>query len=161
MTGELFKKYVELGGGEDLGDPTGPEYVTGDGRYRDFHRGSIYWTPDTGACLVRGKILQEWKDKGAESSVLGYPTNDETRTQDGSKIYSTFQGGTIYYLPQRDACDVSIGGRDSQFTMRMLMRMAWRPCQAVGSYQQLPSRWMASMMRRVFASSPNATVEQH
>jgi uncharacterized protein with LGFP repeats len=120
MTEELFKKYVELGGGEVLGDPTGPEYVTGSGRYRDFHRGSIYWTPDTGACLVRGKILREWKDRGAESGVLGYPTNDETRIQDGSKIYSTFQGGTIYYLPQRDACDVSIGGRDSQFAVRIV-----------------------------------------
>src|SRR5215471_10432110 len=93
MTEELFKKYVELCGGDVLGDPVGPESIQGEAHHRDFQRGSIYCTPYTGACLIRGKILTEWRERGAEKSGLGYPTNDETTVQDGSKIYSTFQGG--------------------------------------------------------------------
>src|ERR1019366_5192321 len=38
-----------------------------------------------------------------------------------------------------------------------LIRMAVRPCHVVGPHQQVPSRWMRSITRRVVSASPNET----
>ena len=121
MTDAIFKKYIELGGGEHLGDPISLELVTrdGKGRYRDFQRGSIYWTPETGVYLVRGKILEKWREKGAELGFLGYPTSDEMTTPDGRK-YNTFQGGSVSYTPQTDSCEVHSGGKSPLHIWRIV-----------------------------------------
>jgi uncharacterized protein with LGFP repeats len=106
FTDELFKKYIELGGGDKLGESKGPERITKDGKglYRVFDQGTIYWTPETGAHVVRGRILAEWNNRGAELSKLGYPINDEKES--GNTIYTSFQRDTITYNYRTGKCEV-------------------------------------------------------
>ncbi|MCM3906074.1 MAG: hypothetical protein ND866_30690 [Pyrinomonadaceae bacterium] len=75
-----------------LGYPTTDETATPDGvgRFNHFQHGSIYWTPDTGAHEVHGKIRETWSGMGWERSFLGYPISDEI----GEK--SLFQRGNIF-----------------------------------------------------------------
>ncbi|MEI6254952.1 MAG: hypothetical protein WCP30_19335, partial [Mycobacteriaceae bacterium] len=98
MYGEIFKKYQALGGpGGELGFPTDDEADTGDGvgRFNDFtekdgQTAAIYWGPNTGAWLIKGKVLDAWRAAGAIKSPFGYPTAD--MTDNDSTLTSTFVG---------------------------------------------------------------------
>lgn len=90
-----------------LGYPLTDETPTPDGvgRFNHFQRGSIYWTPTTGAHEVHGAILGKWQDLGWEQGILGYPLIDETATPDGVGRYNHFQGqdGSIFWHPDTGA----------------------------------------------------------
>ncbi|HTL34326.1 MAG TPA: hypothetical protein VL326_14465 [Kofleriaceae bacterium] len=107
--GEIDAKYRALGGcnsllGVPITDETGaPDGV---GRYSVFEKGSIYWTPTTGAFEVHGRIRDKWKDLGWEASVTGYPITDETTTPDGVGRYNVFEHASIYWSPTTDAHEV-------------------------------------------------------
>lgn len=79
--GAILGKYRELGAEAGLlGYPTTHETTTPDkiGRFNHFQRGSIYWTPSTGAHEVHGLIRNFWAQKGWERNpALGYPITDE------------------------------------------------------------------------------------
>jgi hypothetical protein len=107
--GKIDEKYRALGGcGSVLGAPTTPEQATPDGigRYSVFERGSIYWTPSTGAFEVHGVIRDKWAALGWEVGLLGYPITDETRTPDGVGRFNVFQGGSVYWSPSSNAHEV-------------------------------------------------------
>jgi hypothetical protein len=107
--GKIDEKYRALGGcGSVLGAPTTPEQGTPDGigRYSVFERGSIYWTPSTGAFEVHGVIRDKWAALGWEVGLLGYPITDETRTADGVGRFNVFQGGSVYWSPSSNAHEV-------------------------------------------------------
>ncbi|MDP9168409.1 MAG: hypothetical protein M3O32_20450, partial [Actinomycetota bacterium] len=55
----------------------------------------IFWTPDTGARVVRGAINAAWDKLGGSAGVLGVPTEDETYT--GDEISQTFSGGQVVW----------------------------------------------------------------
>jgi uncharacterized protein with LGFP repeats len=81
--------------GYPVTDETGcPDGV---GRYNHFERGSIYWTPQTGAHEVHGMIRELWASMGWERSFLGYPVTDETGPADNRA--SRFQRGHISWTP--------------------------------------------------------------
>ncbi len=109
---------MKCGGGESLGDPRTPERVEQDSqgqvvRYRDFQRGAIYWTSETGvSVMVEEKILLFWRNMGPQGRELGYPTSDPI--PDRGKEYIRFQRGTIYYNPNLDECEVHHDGRSSR-----------------------------------------------
>ena len=79
-----------------LGYPTSGERGTPDrvGRFNDFQRGSIYWTPRTGAHEVRGSIRSRWAALGWERG-LGYPVSDEYAVSGGRR--SDFERGSIVW----------------------------------------------------------------
>jgi hypothetical protein len=85
-----------------LGYPTSDESATPDGigRYNVFQHGSIYWTPQTGAHEVRGRIRDAWAAAGWESGVLGYPTSNEYAVTGGRR--SDFQHGFITWTASTD-----------------------------------------------------------
>lgn len=92
-------KLVELRErGLDLGGPTSEEASTPDGvgRYRHFARGSIYWSPSTGAHEVHGAIRDRWARLGWERGPVGYPMTDELTAPDAS----------IYWTPRTGAHEV-------------------------------------------------------
>jgi LGFP repeat len=107
--GAIRTKWQQLGSETSaLGYPITGERPTPDGvgRYNHFQRGSIYWTPSTGAHEVRGAIWSKWRSLGWETGFLGYPLTDERPTPDGVGRYNHFQGGSVYWTPSTGAHEV-------------------------------------------------------
>ncbi|MBX7432748.1 hypothetical protein JDV09_11625 [Mycobacterium sp. Y57] len=102
MQGAILEKYESLGGpaDSDLGFPTIDE---GPGRAPDSLNSTfsapdspvIFWTPATGARVVRGPINEAWDKLGGSSGVLGVPVEDET--YDGAVVSQKFGGGEVTY----------------------------------------------------------------
>ncbi|WP_456940923.1 N-acetylmuramoyl-L-alanine amidase [Geodermatophilus sp. SYSU D00525] len=95
----ILDRYLAAGGPAALGAPTTDEMHTADGRgaYTHFARGSVFWSPSTGAQDVRNAIRDRWAALGWERGALGYPTSTELPTADGSGRYQLFQGGRVYW----------------------------------------------------------------
>ena len=55
---------------------------------------------------VHGAILAKYRELGAESSILGYPTTDETGCPDGVGRFNHCQAGSIYWTPSTGAHEV-------------------------------------------------------
>ena len=98
-------KYSSVGGASVLGLARGPEVGNGrdNGAYRDYERGTIYWSPSTGAHVNMGGIRSLYASQGWETGALGYPTTDEVRGLRDGGAYQSFQGGTIYWSPSTGA----------------------------------------------------------
>ena len=88
-----------------LGFPVGDErpLPDGRGRFQGFGNGVIYWTPQTGAQVVRGAILETWGKQGFERGPAGYPTGPETRTPNRDGVVQGFQNGPIYFSAKSGA----------------------------------------------------------
>ncbi|MFE9582850.1 alpha/beta hydrolase-fold protein [Nocardia sp. NPDC006044] len=82
-----------------LGLPTGDErgLPDGKGRMQTFQNGSLYWTPQTGAQVVRGAILDEWGRQGYEGGPAGYPVAPEVKTPNRDGAVQSFENGPFYY----------------------------------------------------------------
>ena len=84
MYGQILEKYQSLGGpAGDLGFPVNDESDAGDGvgRFNDFAQpggASIYWNPEAGAWVLRGRVLDAWRASGATTGPFGYPSADQT-----------------------------------------------------------------------------------
>nr|WP_281373171.1 SpoIID/LytB domain-containing protein [Kineococcus aurantiacus] len=76
-----------------LGYPVTDELKLSGGAFTAFAGGSVYWSPATGAHVVRGAIRDAWGAQGWETGRLGYPTSDERAVAGGRR--SDFQGGSI------------------------------------------------------------------
>lgn len=102
VRGSIRTKWIGLGAERSvLRFPTTNELGTPDrvGRFNHFERGSIYWTPRTGAWEVHGLIRDEWARRGWERSSLGYPVSDEFAVPGGRR--SNFQRGYIEWVNGR------------------------------------------------------------
>ena len=105
VMGAILDKYLALGGpaDSDLGFPTideGPGRAA-DSRNTTFSAGDhpvIFWTPATGARVVRGAINAAWDKLGGSAGVLGVPAEDEAYR--GGIVTQKFTGGTISYDAQ-------------------------------------------------------------
>ena len=101
MAGAILQKYESLGGPADgdLGFPTideGPGKVSPDSRNTTFSAADkpvIFWTPDTGAHVVRGAINAAWDKLGGSAGPLGVPSEDEVFK--GDVVSQKFTGGEI------------------------------------------------------------------
>ncbi|WP_315913020.1 GDSL-type esterase/lipase family protein [Arthrobacter sp. lap29] len=81
-----------------LGLPVGNEYAVGAGAAQQFQRGTVYWSPTTGAqATTPGDINTKWHDQGGPQGPLGFPTSPK-RSIPGGYI-QTFAAGTIYWSP--------------------------------------------------------------
>ncbi|BBX17278.1 hypothetical protein CRI77_04820 [Mycolicibacterium duvalii] len=102
MQGAILEKYESLGGPADS-DLGFPEIDEGPGRAPGSRNSTfsapdnpvIFWTPDTGARVVRGPINAAWDRLGGSSGVLGVPAEDETYS--GSVVRQRFTGGELSY----------------------------------------------------------------
>ncbi|MFG1929820.1 hypothetical protein ACGFK1_04070 [Mycobacterium sp. NPDC048908] len=102
MTGAILDKFMSLGGpaDSDLGFPTideGPGKAP-DSRNTTFSAPDnpvIFWTPDTGARVVRGPINAAWDKLGGSAGQLGVPSDDETYR--GNLVTQKFTGGEVTY----------------------------------------------------------------
>jgi uncharacterized protein with LGFP repeats len=102
MTGAILDKYMSLGGPAD-GDLGFPTIDEGPGRAPDSRNTTfsaadnpvIFWTPDTGARVVRGAINAAWDKLGGSSGQLGVPADDEMYR--GNIVTQKFTGGELSY----------------------------------------------------------------
>lgn len=102
VAGAIGGVYQATGGpGGPLGYPTTPELATPDGRgrFNHFERGSVYWSPQTGAHAVRGAIRDEWARQGWEAGPLGYPVAEEVPTPGKDGAVQGFEIGAMYFSP--------------------------------------------------------------
>lgn len=76
-----------------LQQPVAPAEALDGGKKQNFVDGAIYWSPGTGAQIVRGQILVTYLEGGGPTGPLGWPVSDET-AEDGV-IFSDFQRGQI------------------------------------------------------------------
>lgn len=99
LTGAILSKYESLGGPTgDLGLPIGAEVEGGapNSRISPFSAADkpvIFWTPDTGAVVVRGPINAAWEKLGGAGGTLGAPTGEQS--VNGDVISQDFSGGQI------------------------------------------------------------------
>jgi len=100
MQGAILDKYLSLGGPAD-GDLGFPTIDEGDGKAPGSRNSTfsaadnpvIFFTPDTGARVVRGAINAAWDKLGGSAGALGVPTDDEVYSGDVSS--QTFSGGQL------------------------------------------------------------------
>lgn len=86
--------------GLEPGEPLGDEVeLRGGGRVQDYEHLSIYWQRSLGAHLVRGHILEHYRELGGPTGELGYPLTDEATTPDGRARFSLFEHGSLYTIP--------------------------------------------------------------
>jgi uncharacterized protein with LGFP repeats len=98
VVGLIGEKFAQLGGCDGaLGRPTSTELDTPGGRVTHFEHGDVYFSPATGAHAVLGVIATRYRDLGATSSRLGFPTTDELDVLIGRA--SVFQRGFIFWNP--------------------------------------------------------------
>ena len=102
MMGAILDKYMSLGGPADgdLGFPTIDEGAgkAPNSRNTTFSAADnpvIFWTPDTGARVVRGPINAAWDKLGGSAGTLGVPSDDETYR--GNIVTQKFTGGEVSY----------------------------------------------------------------
>jgi uncharacterized protein with LGFP repeats len=70
------------------------------GCFQNFEKGSIMWSPATGAHpTVLGPIQAAWGQQGFENGPLGYPTGTQTCTTGNTSCTQTFQGGKLNWTP--------------------------------------------------------------
>jgi uncharacterized protein with LGFP repeats len=100
MQGAILDKYLSLGGPADgdLGFPTIDEGAgkAPNSRNTTFSAADnpvIFWTPDTGARVVRGAINAAWDKVGGSAGPLGVPTEDEMYS--GDVASQAFSGGQV------------------------------------------------------------------
>ncbi|MCV7290051.1 hypothetical protein H7J87_32470 [Mycolicibacterium wolinskyi] len=100
VQGAILEKYESLGGPAD-GDLGFPTIDEGAGRAPDSRNSTfsaadkpvIFWTPATGARVVRGAINAAWDKLGGSAGVLGVPAEDET--YDGDVVTQKFTAGEL------------------------------------------------------------------
>ncbi len=101
VEGAILGRWGAMGWeGGRLGFPTTDELPTPTkaGRFNHFQRGSIYWTPQTGAQPIYGAICSRWASMGWENSALGFPTSGEFAIPGGRA--QNFQYGSIRWFPK-------------------------------------------------------------
>ena len=102
MTGAILDKYMSLGGPAD-GDLGFPTIDEGAGRAPDSRNTTfsaadnpvIFWTPATGARVVRGPINAAWDKLGGSVGQLGVPADDEMYRD--NIVTQKFTGGELSY----------------------------------------------------------------
>jgi uncharacterized protein with LGFP repeats len=100
MTGAILQKYDSLGGAAD-GDLGFPTIDEGAGKapgsrnttFSAADKPVIFWTPDTGAHVVRGAINAAWDKLGGSAGILGVPTEDEVFR--GDLVSQKFTAGEL------------------------------------------------------------------
>lgn len=92
---------------KEIGLPTSDETgLAGGGRVTSFEHGKIYWSSPTGAHAVYGAVNTFYNSLGGPHGFLGLPTVDEGLFNDTPipsptiETYQSFEGGTIYWIPQ-------------------------------------------------------------
>jgi hypothetical protein len=111
---EVFNAYMALGGTRSfLGLPLGlPEGTNANpGICTIFQHGRIYWSPNSGAFEVHGRILNRYLTLNGPNGILGFPVSNESLIYNSGNTeigrMSIFEKGIIYWSPKTDAWEMT------------------------------------------------------
>lgn len=79
------------------------EYDVPGGKAQDFRGGQAYWSPETGAHVLIGRIGARYNELGGPASFLGFPLTNEEITPDGDGRFVHFEHGSIYWTAETGA----------------------------------------------------------
>ncbi len=96
-----------------IGSCINNEYPVEGGMRQDFRNGVAYWSPDTGAHALFGRINARYHHIGGPASWLGFPTTGEQATPDGDGRYVHFENGSIYWTHATGAWEVPQKAKDA------------------------------------------------
>ena len=92
----IIARWRDLGAAKSLlGSPTSGEFSVESGGAQEFTGGRVFWSAQTGAREVRGRLLQAYRQWGGPGSSLGWPVTGVQDAADGG-FKVKFQGGRIY-----------------------------------------------------------------
>jgi uncharacterized protein with LGFP repeats len=167
MQGAILDKYLSLGGPADgdLGFPTIDEGAgkAPNSRNTTFSAADnpvIFWTPDTGARVVRGAINAAWDKVGGSAGPLGVPTEDEMYS--GDVASQAFSGGQVSWDSKTKAftttppeladqlAGLPVPG-DATSAINAARRAAGGPLGPLGAAQGPPSKVGADGLVQTFA----------
>lgn len=97
---------AELTKGGQWGACLNNEYDVKGGKAQDFRAGRAYWSAETGAHMLIGRIGARYTEMGGTDSWLGFPLTNEMQTPDGKGRFVHFQNGSIYWTHETDAVEV-------------------------------------------------------
>ena len=105
MIGEILSRYVGMDGTASvLGFPTNDEEKTvNGGAFSSMTGGKILFHPNSGAHPLWGDIRMLYDAMGAETGTLAFPSEAESVTSTPSVVRQRFDGGAIYWSPDRGA----------------------------------------------------------
>ena len=114
VRGGILEGYNDAGGYTAFGSPTMNENCTlKDGWcYQVFERGTVYWSPQSGAHNIHGGIRDKWASIGYEWGKLGFPISNEMGGLKNDGVYQEFENGVIYYTDTTGAHTNNGGIRD-------------------------------------------------
>lgn len=105
-TNAINERFTEFGGSQSmLGNPTGEATDIAGGAERDYQGGAIFYSPETGAKVMYGGILDKFRSLGGPATI-GFPKNDESSAGDGTGRFNEFAtpgGAAIYWSPATGA----------------------------------------------------------
>ena len=104
VKGAILATYAATGADTGaLGRPLGTEFgpLRAGGFGQAFAGGSVYYSPATGAHVLKGAVRDRWAALGWENCWLGYPTAAESGIRGG--VVQRFQGGLAYFSPTTGA----------------------------------------------------------
>ena len=94
---------AEIANVEAYGTCITDEYDVPGGKAEDFRGGRAYWSANTGAHMLVGRIGALYAEMKATESWLGFPLMEEQATPDGVGRYVHFERGSIYWSPSTGA----------------------------------------------------------
>ena len=97
--GDIAKATTSGSFGNCLND----EYDVPGGKAEDFTGGRSYWSPQTGAHVLIGRINARYSELGGPGSWLGFPLTEERPTANGVGRFAEFQNGFICWSPETGA----------------------------------------------------------
>jgi uncharacterized protein with LGFP repeats len=99
----IAKRYTALGSqGSVLGATVNGELTSGHAKIQHYVHGRMYWSNDTGAHYLIGRVVHRYDLLGQNHSPLGLPTSDATRLPDNG-LAAHFQHGAVYERPNGNA----------------------------------------------------------
>lgn len=108
--GSILARYLSAGGVTAWGFPVSDEGVLrgrrGEvGRFSEFERAAVHWSPGTGAHLVHGTIRRRYDELGGPLGPLGLPTSAEVPIPGvaGAAMMQGFQNASIASYGSLDA----------------------------------------------------------
>ncbi|WP_216900683.1 LGFP repeat-containing protein [Nocardia alni] len=111
MYGDILQRYRALGGPDgSLGFPTNDESDAGNGvaRFNTFNQpggAAIYWSPDNGARVLKGHVLEAYQTSGGAAGPFGSP-NADMASQSGTQA-ATFTGPAATDIRWSDTAGLS------------------------------------------------------